>query len=159
MYSRYLLNEGNNSYVNGFSKPIRSSTSEYRHKYEYWDVSALRSFRKKLFEKIPLSAAIEYHYNETTDSVWPHFYDFAYDAFEIFALLELSGNGRVKHISDFLYIYSGSASNDKSNECYAEHEKVDDFKFRIKTPFNSTNSPTSTNPQPTSKTTKATTAQ
>lgn len=58
MYSRYLLDEGNSSYKFGFSKPIRTTTEKYRQKFQFWDVSALRSFRKKLFEKIPLDAAL-----------------------------------------------------------------------------------------------------
>jgi hypothetical protein len=48
----------------------------------------------------------------------------------------MSGDKRVRHISDMLYVYSGSAASDEDNKCYSEHEKVDDFKFRIKTPFN-----------------------
>jgi hypothetical protein len=47
----------------------------------------------------------------------------------------MAGDKRLKHISDYLYIYSGSGSNDKSKMCYSMHEKVDDFKFRIKNPF------------------------
>lgn len=77
---------------------------------------------------------MEYHVNQGTGIAYPYFYNYAADAFQIFALLELTGTKNYEYMSDFLYLYYGSASNPGKN-CYPKHEKFDDFKSRIKTPL------------------------
>jgi hypothetical protein len=50
-------------------------------------------------------------------------------------MLEFTGDAHCKHISDYLYYYSGINSNLPINKCYARHETMDDYKARIKTPM------------------------
>lgn len=55
LYSRYVLTENNHQKLyNGFSQPLRTKTSDYRNTIKLWDVSHIRTFRQKVFSKIPL---------------------------------------------------------------------------------------------------------
>lgn len=46
--------------INGQSKELETPVDKYRNTVMAWDVSHLRTFRKKLFEKIPMQMMMEY---------------------------------------------------------------------------------------------------
>ena len=78
---------------------------------------------------------IEYHLDNKTNLAYPSFYSFAFDTFQIFNMLEMTGDEHYKFITDYLYLYFGAGSTVSTQSCYSKHEKYDDFKCRIKTPL------------------------
>lgn len=49
--------------MGSYSRSIYEQSSEYRSKFE-WNISPVRTFRKKLFDSLPLYSVIEYHYDK-----------------------------------------------------------------------------------------------
>ena len=98
------------------------STTEYRRQRSFM-ASHIRTFRQKLMKAVPLYQLIEFHYNATTRIAWPSFQSLAYDTSQVYAHFELSGNERIKYISDFLYVYYGSAPGIR--KCYDKHQRYD----------------------------------
>ena len=54
VYSRYILTYQNQLYI-GLSKNLTVPAETYRNNCkQYWNVSALKTFRRRLYDKIPL---------------------------------------------------------------------------------------------------------
>ena len=134
VYTRCILSYYNNLHV-GLSKHLTVPAETYRNNCgTNWNVSALRSFRRRLYDKVPLPMMIEYHVNLSTLTAYPRFVNRAEDTYHVFNLLELAGDKHYKFITDFLYLYSGSPENPNRN-CDQQHNDLDDYKSRIKTPL------------------------
>ena len=54
IYSKYLTKTFPNSYTNGFSTALKIPVAKYRTSMS-WVTSHLRTFRKKIFAKVPLT--------------------------------------------------------------------------------------------------------
>jgi hypothetical protein len=79
---------------------------------------------------------LEYKIDFNTNSAFPSFYSTGSDSFIVFSLLEMCGEARIKYISDFLYLNSGTTS---TAACFFLQSSYDENRARIKTPFKTLN--------------------
>lgn len=63
----------------------------------------------------------------------PHFFKSASDRYMVYSIIELSGLDRVFLIDAVFYYYYYFPDTDPN--CYRSHQRVDEFKARIKTPL------------------------
>jgi hypothetical protein len=54
----------------------------------------------------------------------PRFYDSSADRFQAYSQIELAGDDRLIHITDYLYLYDATIGVN-SNKCYRQHEKIE----------------------------------
>lgn len=122
-YSRYIIQWSPAEMPNaGKSLPINIKMQDYRHVID-WKTSAMRTLRYEVMNNVPVEHLVEYHYDEKSKKLSPKFYDTDADRFLIYSQLELSGEQRIRFVSDAFYYYNTNYS--LAGKCNMRHEHFD----------------------------------
>ena len=118
-----LVNQG----ISGPIKPEILAANSYRATPNtLWVTSALRTYLRDLYVKIPKEYFFEFENK---------FYFETSDRFQMYALVELAGADNIKFIPDILYLYEWSGPNRNRDECYYAEILYYEYLARSQTPL------------------------
>jgi hypothetical protein len=111
---------------------------KYRQTLGYWRTGHLKTYRKKVYDLVPLAYLADLsHVREEDGKVYPIYGRYTSDQYMMISMIEIAGLNNIRFVDEILHLYRKSEEIEASSECHLNMQEYGELKNRIKTPLQS----------------------